>query len=99
MLKELQDRYGEEFNWFEPLNKESFEIELLKELVPTHLLFGISLKAVAKNDRNDDVLFYDGVDFYLIHLTWNKGTDDYPHYKKISADILKFVLEQDYLYG
>lgn len=99
MFCKLQEKYGEDFNWFEPTNEAAFEAQLKKELIPSHRLFGIALKAVGKNSRNDDVLFRDEIDFYIIHLTWTTGTKDYPKYKKIYAGDIYYALEQDYLYG
>lgn len=99
MFRELQEKYGEDFNWFEPTNATAFDAQLKKELIPLHSLFGITLKAVGKNSRNDDVLFREEIDFYIIHLTWATGTKDYPKYKKIYASEICSVLEQDYLYG
>lgn len=99
MFNKLQKKHGEDFNWFEPSNKIVFGVELKKELTPLHALFGLTLKAIGKNDRNDDVLFTDGADFYIIHLTWATAAEDYPHYKKILADDIDTVLEQDYLHG
>lgn len=99
MFSELQEKYGEDFNWLEPTNEATFEAQLKKELVPLHPLFEIALKAVGKNSRNDDVLFRDEIDFYIIHLTWVTGTKDYPKYKKIYAGEIYSALEQDYLNG
>ena len=79
----MQEKYGEDFNWFVPTNEVAFEAQLKKELVPSHFLFGITLKAVGKNSRNDDVLFCDGIDFYIVHLTWAIGTEEFPKYKKV----------------
>ena len=99
MLKELQLKYGEAFNWFEPSSKRVLEVQLAKELIPEHPLFGLSLKAVGKNERNDDVLFSDSKDYYLIHLTWSAGTKNYPHYRKIDTETIRSALEEDYLYN
>ena len=55
--------------------------------------------AVAKSERNDDVLFWDGVDYYIVHLTWGKGNAHFPIYKIIHQNDIIEYLENDYLYG
>ena len=57
------------------------------------------LMAVAKSERNDDVLFWDGVDYYIVHLTWGKGNTHFPIYKIIHQNDIIEYLENDYLYG
>lgn len=57
------------------------------------------LVAVAKSERNDDVLFWDGVDYYIVHLTWGKGNAHFPIYKIIHQNDIIEYLENDYLYG
>lgn len=80
-------------NWFIPENLSIFEKELENELTISHSLFGCSLKAVAKNELNDDVLFTDNINFYIIHLTWSVAGDNiYPKYKKISQNSIKYIL-------
>ncbi len=80
MLEKLREKYGEDFSWYEftgnNLRKQIFENRLRAELTPEHSLFEKfkDLVAVAKSERNDDVLFWDGVDYYIVHLTWGKET-------------------------
>ncbi len=89
MLEKLREKYGEDFSWYEftgnNLRKQIFENRLRTELTPEHSLFekGKDLVAVAKSERNDDVLFWDGVDYYIVHLTWGKGNAHFPIYKII----------------
>lgn len=47
-MKELIEKYGEEFNWYE-LDEEgaSFVKEAYKEICSSHPLYGIKLKATA----------------------------------------------------
>lgn len=99
MLELLIEKYGKGFTWFEPSNKLAFENQLCKELIPEHPLYGKKLYVVAKSERNDDVLFSDLYDYYLIHLTWAMGTKDYPHYQRIKAESILSYLEEDYLSG
>ena len=35
IFNELQEKYGEDFNWFVPTNEVAFEAQLKKELVPS----------------------------------------------------------------
>lgn len=101
----LREKYGEDFSWYEftgnNLRKQIFENRLRTELTPAHSLFekGKDLVAVAKSERNDDVLFWDGVDYYIVHLTWGKGNAHFPIYKIIHQNDIIEYLENDYLYG
>ena len=105
MLEKLREKYGEDFSWYEftgsNLRKQVFENRLRTELTPEHSLFekAKDLMAVAKSERNDDVLFWDGVDYYIVHLTWGKGNAHFPIYKIIRQNDIIEYLENDYLYG
>lgn len=105
MLEQLIEKYGEDFSWFELANnsnlKQSLEKRLIIELVPEHDLYskGKKLIAVAKNERNDDVLFGEGQEFYIVHLTFSSGNTNFPKYKKVKWDEIIAFLENDYLYG
>lgn len=105
MLKSLIEKYGDDFSWFElPLvstQKRAFEERLQIEITPEHPLYGLSKKftAVAKSERNDDVLYFDGTSYYIIHLTWSHGNAIYPHFNAVSASDIIEYLENDYLFG
>lgn len=105
MLEELQEKYGEEFSWYElmgnDVQRQMLEERLKLELTSAHGLFekGKDLVAVAKSERNDDVLFWDGKDYYIVHLTWGTGNDDFPSYKIVHPNDIMVYLENDYLYG
>lgn len=105
MLERLIEKYGEDFSWFEfpidSIQKKKFEERLQIEINPEHPLYGLSKKfmAIAKSERNDDVLYFDNTNYYVIHLTWSSDNVDYPRYLTISADKVIEYLEKDYLLG
>lgn len=103
MFKILAEKYGDNFSWSELKNerRKIFEARLAVELTPEHSLYSSrnELTAVAKNERNDDVLFDDGKRYYNIHLTWKKETAIYPKYLIIKKEDLCSFLENDYLFG
>lgn len=106
MLKEIEElyqKYSDDFSWSD-LEKEqakAFERQLTAEVITEHELYHLlnKLIAVAKNERNDDVMFTDGTRFYNVHLTWNKGTVIYPKYSIIENEELISFFEDDYLKG
>src|SRR5271169_8506 len=60
---------------------EVLTAELSSELVPKHVLYGLTARAVAARIDRDDVLFeIEGADMELavVHLTWRKESD--PHW-------------------
>lgn len=63
MLKNLETKYGEDFSWYMldeyAKQKQVLENRLRIEIVPEHNLYNIkdNLVAIAKSERNDDVLF------------------------------------------
>ncbi len=105
MLKSLIEKYGDDFSWFElPLagtQKRALEERLKIEITSEHPLYGLSkmLTAVAKSERNDDVLYFDGKSYYIVHLTWSDGNAIYPRFEVVSADDIIEYLEKDYLDG
>lgn len=55
-----------------------FEAELRRELPAGHQLHGRALRAIARRDDRDDVLFVPivpGASVYRVHLTWSVETD------------------------
>jgi hypothetical protein len=57
--------------------------ELERELAPGHVLYGVSVSALARHHDRDDVLFAlnDGtLRVAVVHLTHSKGTD--PHWPR-----------------
>ena len=71
--------------------KESLKKQLIKETGPESDLFLIkdNLVAVAKSDRQDDVLFSDGDNYYVVHLTYNTNkSGGYPPYKVLEQSEL-----------
>lgn len=101
----LAEKYGDDFSWLKfPVDgaqKSAFEERLQAEITSKHPLYGLSKKftAVAKSERNDDVLYFDGVSYYIVHLTWSSGNAIYPRFNVVSeGDIIEY-LEKDYLFG
>jgi hypothetical protein len=66
-----------------PEHASKLEAELRRELTRSHPLRGLDLRAIARRDGRDDVLFRaPGTDLtvYAVHLTWNVETDPtWPH--------------------
>jgi hypothetical protein len=61
-----------------PLEAASLESELRRELSPTHCLSNRMLRAIARRDGYDDVLFAPAsghAPVYCVHLTWSVETD------------------------
>ena len=94
----LEEKYGEDFNWFVLSDAESYVSELKREFGQNHFLYEKSIKAVAKCEANDDVLFETESDesikeYYIIHLTYSKHLkESFPKYKKYTN--IKAVKEE-----
>ena len=98
MFESLNQRY-EDFCWWQIEDdhlKESLRQQLLKEIGSSSDLFLIKdkLVAVAKSDRQDDVLFSDGNVFYVVHLSWSDyHFDGCPRYKLLKQNELMDYME------
>ena len=100
LIFELEEKYGEAFNWWIPDNISFYDSEFKKELSDKHPLKRINVKAAAKNSRNDDILFVSGEEYYLVHLTYSKEhSDEFPKYKILRKSELREFFENDYLSG
>ena len=100
LIFELEEKYGEDFNWWIPDDLSFYYGELKKELSDNHPLKRIDVKAAAKNSRNDDILFVSGEEYYLVHLTYSKEhSDEFPKYKILRKSELRGFFENDYLSG
>ncbi len=106
VLCRLDDKYGGDFNWrILPPTNQTFLNELKREVGKDLSLYGEEIRAVAKCDSNDDVLFLsgrkkDGKDiYYIFHLTWQTpDISGFPHYKEfIGIDAVEQYLENLYL--
>lgn len=100
MFEEFEAKY-DDFCWCEITGDQSqtiFEEQAKKEIGPLSPLYEIKdkLKAVAKSERQDDVLFFDGEKYYVIHLTWTKNGNGEPRYKKLLPDELHGYFEWYY---
>ncbi len=104
-IKDLEDKYGEEFNWHRiPLSNKSFVAELRNEIGKEHSLYDKDIFAVAKCESNDDVLFMvsdnDIADmYYIFHLTYSANNGDgFPKYKIFDClESVKEYIEQSYI--
>ncbi|MBP3809862.1 MAG: hypothetical protein ILA15_03945 [Clostridiales bacterium] len=97
MFEEFNAKY-EDFCWYEitnELSKNNIEKQTKQEIWPSSPLYAIidKLEAVAKSERQDDVLFFDGSKYYVIHLAWNKGNGCGPRYKVLLPNELSEYLE------
>lgn len=81
-----------------PGDAERFEIELRQELCSEHVLYGVTVKALARKERRDDFLFRIPDECLAqVHLTWRyeasplfPSTDVFP-----SMDDWKSFLKED----
>ena len=83
----FEEKYGEDFNWsLIPETNNYYITELKKELVADNPLFQNKIRAVAKCESNDDVLYLINNDTCRIyHLTYSaNNSDGYPKYKEFS---------------
>ena len=87
----------EDFCWQVPDDLYELGEELRRELPAGHPLEGRDLAALARSERRDDVLFHDGRDYVLVHLTWSAHNAlPYPMFQVVEDDIASF-LRSDYL--
>ena len=101
MFEKLNQLY-EDFCWWEIEDehlKESLKMQMIQEVGTTSDLYKIknNLVAVAKSDRQDDVLFSEGDNFYVVHLTYNNNNSSlYPRYKILKQGELMDYMEWYY---
>lgn len=100
-MKDLIDKYGEEFNWGEvDANATIFEKEAYKEICSAHPLHGIKLKAIARCYSCDDVLFKgENGEYIIVHLTYSQiNSKDYPRFITFPAKSAAMEhIEKEYL--
>ena len=95
-IAELSEEF-EDFCWWVPDDLFELGEELRRELPAGHPLEGRDLAALARSERRDDVLFHDGQDYVLVHLTWSaQNTLPFPLFEVLEDDIASF-LRSDYL--
>lgn len=95
-IAELADEF-EDYCWWVPDDLYELGEELRRELPAGHPLEGRDLAALARSERRDDVLFHDGQDYILVHLTWCAQNDlPFPLFEVVEDDIDQF-LRDDYL--
>lgn len=101
MFECLNQKY-EDFCWWQINDetlKDSLKKQMFKEVGPTSDLFLIkdNLIAVAKSDRQDDVLFSDGDYYYVVHLTYSSHIlSGNPRYKVLKQSELMDYMEWYY---
>lgn len=67
--------------WMKIESKGNLERELAKETSIGHQLYGKEVKAIAKREDNDDVLFEIGEGkMAVVHLTWKGKKESSPNY-------------------
>jgi len=81
VLEDLYQKYGEDFPWWEPEDMTPAERQLQREVTAGHPLYGRALRGLARSGARDDVLFTDGEQYVLVHLTWGVGNADYPRFQ------------------
>ncbi len=89
---DLYDKYGKDFTWrMIPLSKSNGVLveELKKEIGNNHFLYNKRIWAVAKCERNGDVLYVTGSEkgkdiYYIFSLTYSadNNIDGFPKYKE-----------------
>ena len=88
IITALAEEYGEDFNWsLIPETNNYYITELKKELGADNPLFQNSIRAIAKCESNDDVLYVLNDDMLRIyHLTYSENNSEgYPKYKEFSS--------------
>ncbi len=100
MFEEFEAKY-DDFCWYEITGEQSktiFEEQAKREIGPSSPLYAIKvrLKAVAKSERQDDVLFFYGEKYYVIHLSWTEEGNGEPRYKELLPDELPDYFEWYY---
>ena len=103
MFEDFEAKY-DDFCWYEITGEQSktnLEEQAKREIGSSSPLYAIKdrLKAVAKSERQDDVLFFDGEKYYVIHLTWTKAGNGEPRYKDLLPDELPGYFEWYYSGG
>lgn len=104
VFSNLSDKYGDDFNWhLLPVSNNTFVTELKKEIGTTHFLYEKDIRAVAKCDSNDDVLYVVRGDsgegkYYIFHLTYSvNNVVGFPKYREFSTiEDVKDYIEQAY---
>lgn len=94
-IAELAEEF-EDFCWWVPDDLFELGEELRRELPAGHPLEGRDLAALARSERRDDVLFHDGQDYVLVHLTWSAHNAlPFPLFEVVEGDVAQF-LRSDY---
>lgn len=105
VFRDLNEKYGDDFNWFIlSVSDNTFVAELKREIGQNHFLYDEQIRAIAKCDSNDDVLFWAGDEngteiYYIFHLTYAKqNSEGFPEYKKFAGiEAVKKYIEKIYV--
>ena len=71
--------------------------ELSKELSISHPLYQKAINLVAKREDRDDILLKIKENYYIVHLTWKGGEENFPYpltehysdFKKLNSKLKK----------
>lgn len=88
IITALDEKYGEDFNWsLIPETNNYYITELRKELGADNPLFQNEIRAAAKCESNDDVLYVLNGDIWRIyHLTYSaNNSEGYLKYEEFSS--------------
>ena len=107
IFNDLYDKYGKDFNWhLLPLTQAdgAFVVELNREIGQDHFLYSKKIRAVAKCESNDDVLYAvrHGIGrdiYYIFHLTYSAhNADGFPRYEEFADTFaVKEFIERSYI--
>lgn len=61
--------------WENVSDAQRLNVELARELCEGHMLYGRKVHAVARRIDQDDFLFIEGKEAFVVHLTWAKESD------------------------
>ncbi len=95
MIKKLYAVLSKLEGWFPLTDGRGFEDQLKIEVVEGHKLYGLDLFAIGKSESNDDVLFVSTNKYYVIHLNWSLGSEQFPLFEEFErlVDLKKYLFQ------
>ena len=103
-IKELEEKYGEDFNWAIISDSKIFFVnELKSELSNDDVVKNVDVIALARSYSNDDVLFLienkDKKVYRIYHLTYSKcNAKGFPRYIKFEdINSIREYLEKEFI--
>lgn len=87
IITALAEEYSEDFNWSLIPETDYYITELKKELGADNPLFQNSVRAIAKCESNDDILYVlNGTIWRIYHPTYSaNNSEEYPKYEEFSS--------------